>query len=58
MQEHRTAGIAARHLRDHGYDVTEGIGKTHSPHFAPVIHPTLATGVESMVAACLAWLAR
>lgn len=30
----------------------------HSPHFAPVIHPTLATGVESMVAAGLAWLAR
>jgi len=29
----------------------------HSPRFAPVIHPTLETGVEAMVAAALAWLA-
>jgi amidohydrolase len=28
----------------------------HSPHFAPVIHPTLTTGVEAMVVAALAWL--
>src|SRR5690349_4928296 len=28
----------------------------HSPHFAPVLHPTLETGVEAMVAAALAWL--
>jgi hippurate hydrolase len=28
MQETRTAGIAARHLSDAGYDVTTGIGKT------------------------------
>lgn len=27
----------------------------HSPHFAPVLHPTLETGVEAMVAAALAW---
>lgn len=27
----------------------------HSPHFAPVLHPTLATGVEAMVVAALAW---
>lgn len=27
MQEHRTAGIVAQHLRDSGYEVTEGIGK-------------------------------
>lgn len=27
----------------------------HSPHFAPVLHPTLATGVEAMAAAALAW---
>ncbi|WP_159982079.1 MULTISPECIES: M20 family metallopeptidase [unclassified Novosphingobium] len=27
----------------------------HSPKFAPVLHPTLATGVEAMVAAALAW---
>ncbi|MBS0365462.1 MAG: amidohydrolase [Proteobacteria bacterium] len=30
----------------------------HSPKFAPVIHPTLETGVEAMVAAALAWLAK
>ena len=30
----------------------------HSPHFAPVLHPTLETGVEAMVAAALAWNAR
>ena len=29
----------------------------HSPKFAPVLHPTLATGVEAMVVAALAWLA-
>lgn len=28
MQEHRTAGVVAQHLRDSGYEVTEGIGKT------------------------------
>jgi len=28
----------------------------HSPHFAPVLHPTLETGVEAMVAAALALL--
>ena len=29
----------------------------HSPLFAPVIHPTLQTGVEAMVVGALAWLA-
>jgi amidohydrolase len=29
----------------------------HSPRFAPVIHPTLETGVEALVVAALAWLA-
>lgn len=28
----------------------------HSPYFAPVLHPTLETGVEAMVVAALAWL--
>jgi amidohydrolase len=28
----------------------------HSPHFAPVLHPTLQTGVEAMIVAALAWL--
>lgn len=29
----------------------------HSPQFAPVIHPTLRTGVEALVVAARAWLA-
>src|SRR5271168_667018 len=28
MQEKRTAGVAAKHLRDNGYEVTTGVGKT------------------------------
>jgi len=28
----------------------------HSPKFAPVIHPTLETGVETLVVATRAWL--
>ncbi len=28
----------------------------HSPTFAPVIHPTLRTGVEALVVAAGAWL--
>lgn len=28
----------------------------HSPHFAPVIHPTLEAGVEALVVAAQAWL--
>jgi hypothetical protein len=28
----------------------------HSPLFAPVIHPTLKTGVEALVIAAQAWL--
>jgi hippurate hydrolase len=30
----------------------------HSPAFAPVIHPTLETGVEAMTVAALAWLGK
>ena len=30
----------------------------HNPAFAPVIHPTLETGLEALVAAGAAWLAR
>jgi hippurate hydrolase len=29
---------------------------SHSPLFAPVLHPTLATGVETLVVAARAWL--
>ena len=32
------------------------IPTNHSPHFAPVVHPTLETGVETMVVGALAWL--
>ena len=28
MHEHRTAGIAAKHLQDNGYDVASGVGNT------------------------------
>jgi amidohydrolase len=32
------------------------IPTNHNPHFAPVIHPTLETGVETLVVAAQAWL--
>ncbi len=32
------------------------IPSNHSPHFAPVIEPTLSTGVEAMTTAALTWL--
>lgn len=32
------------------------IPTNHSPHFAPVVHPTLETGVEAFVCAAGAWL--
>ena len=28
----------------------------HNPRFAPVIHPTLEAGIETLVVACQAWL--
>jgi len=37
------------------------IGKlptNHSPYFAPVIHPTVEAGVETLVVAALAWLGK
>jgi hippurate hydrolase len=33
------------------------IPTNHNPRFAPVIHPTLQTGVEALVVAAQAWLA-
>jgi amidohydrolase len=33
------------------------IPTNHNPHFAPVIHPTLQTGVEALIVAACAWLA-
>jgi hippurate hydrolase len=35
----------------------EEIPTNHNPRFAPVIHPTLETGVAAMVVAARAWLA-
>ena len=35
----------------------QGIPTNHNPRFAPVLHPTLETGVEAMVVAARAWLA-
>lgn len=32
------------------------IPTNHSPHFAPVLHPTLETGVRAMASAALGWL--
>ncbi len=34
------------------------IPSNHSPYFAPVIHPTLETGVQTLVVGALAWLAK
>jgi hypothetical protein len=28
----------------------------HNPHFAPVLHPTLETGPETLITAASAWL--
>jgi len=45
------------------YNSAEQAGKldevpaNHAPDFAPVIHPTLRTGIEAMLAAAGAWLA-
>ncbi|HEY6987006.1 MAG TPA: hypothetical protein VH369_01405 [Bryobacteraceae bacterium] len=33
------------------------IPTNHNPRFAPVIHPTLETGVEALVIAAQSWLA-
>jgi hippurate hydrolase len=33
------------------------IPTNHNPRFAPVLHPTLRTGVEAMVTAAMAWVA-
>ena len=32
------------------------IPTNHNPGFAPVIHPTLGTGMETLVVAAQAWL--
>jgi hippurate hydrolase len=35
---------------------TADLPTNHSPHFAPVLHPTLQTGVETLVTAAAEWL--
>jgi len=45
------------------YDKAKNEGKlnllptNHNPHFAPVLHPTLATGVQALIVAAHAWMA-
>jgi amidohydrolase len=36
--------------------VDRDIPSNHSPYFAPVLEPTLSTGVETLVTAAMAWL--
>lgn len=36
--------------------IDQDIPVNHSPHFAPVLQPTLDTGITALVAAALAWL--
>jgi amidohydrolase len=38
--------------------VDRDIPSNHSPYFAPVLEPTLSTGVETLVTAAMAWLSR
>ncbi|WP_406277513.1 hypothetical protein [Embleya sp. NBC_00896] len=38
--------------------IAQSIPTNHSRYFAPVLDPTLTTGVETLVAAALTWLAR
>ncbi len=42
-------------LRETGR-MPEDVPSNHSPHFAPLIEPTLSTGVRALVAAARAWL--
>ena len=36
--------------------VMAGVPSNHSPHYAPVIEPTLSVGVAALVAAAKEWL--
>jgi hippurate hydrolase len=38
-------------------DRLDELPANHSPHFAPLVEPTLSTGVEALVVAALEWLA-
>ena len=37
--------------------IASSIPVNHSPHYAPVIQPTLDTGTATLVSAAMAWLA-
>lgn len=47
--------VVVRALRDGG---VEALPSNHSPVFAPLLEPTLATGVEALRVAALTWLGR
>ncbi|GAA1142154.1 hippurate hydrolase [Kitasatospora gansuensis] len=38
--------------------VAQDVPSNHSPHFAPVIEPTLSTGITALVTVATAWLGR
>ncbi|MFD0573370.1 amidohydrolase [Kitasatospora gansuensis] len=40
------------------YRVAQDVPSNHSPHFAPVIEPTLSTGITALVTVATAWLGR
>jgi len=37
--------------------VNEDIPSNHSPHYAPIQHPTITAGIEAMITAARCWLA-
>lgn len=49
---------AARYAQAKAAGEVNKIPSNHSPFFAPVMHPTLETGVETLVVAALAWLGK
>ena len=59
-------GLAARGSRPEAFAgagdldgiraVTASLPSNHSPHFAPVIDPTLELGVQALVVAARTWL--
>lgn len=51
------ADFAGATTRDELLAVIAGLPSNHSPRFAPVVEPTLTTGVAALVAAALLWLA-
>lgn len=50
------AAFAAATTRDELLGVITGLPSNHSPRFAPVVEPTLTTGVAALVAAAREWV--